>query len=64
MIFWKQLSSMGNYKNIFLGSVVSQARAHISRIGLIHSYQAFFMFRIGVNSDNRVIMVSFCDHKF
>ena len=24
--FWQQLSSMGNYKNIFLGSVVRQVR--------------------------------------
>lgn len=40
--FWQQLSSMGNYKNIFLGSVVKQARTQY-KIYITTTKNGFFL---------------------
>lgn len=40
--FWQQLSSMGNYKNIFLGSVVKQVRTQY-KIYITTTKNGFFL---------------------
>lgn len=40
--FWKQLSSMGNYKNIFLGCVVRQVRTQY-KIYISTTKKGFFL---------------------
>ena len=40
--FWIQLSSMGNYKNIFLGSVVKQVRTQ-HKIYITRATKGFFL---------------------
>ena len=40
--FWQQLSSMGNYKNIFLGSVVKQVKTQYN-INITTIKNGFFL---------------------